>query len=193
VRTQAKVPVSPPRLSRQSSPHSPIKSEFDQLDEGDDLEDKMDWMGGRLAQLIEDGKKALGKEVVVMSEAQEDEEDDGNGNWEEEADPSTSLGHASRSGTLRHKGRPQALGTASYTSPYLSPPPTVPPHRQQFLPAHSSHSSPALPIPGRASPNDAPDMVRSFSSFHEDESQWQSSELRESMERARAAYLRNCP
>lgn len=213
VRTQPKVPVSPPRLSAHPSPHRPIKPEFDfgdQVDEGDELEDRvrvqlfilgvslttthqMDWMGGRLAQLIEDGKKALGKEVVVMSEAQEDEEDDGNGNWEEEADPSTSLSHASRSGTLRRRGRHQAPGTASYTSPCFSPPPTAPPHRQQFSTAHSSHSSPALPIAGRASHNDAPDMARSFSSPCEDESQWQSSELRESMERARAAYLRNRP
>jgi hypothetical protein len=153
----------------------------------------MDWMGGRLAQLIEDGKRALGKEVVVMSEAQEDEEDDGNGNWEEEVDPNTSLGQASRSSTLRRRDRPQVLGTTSYASPFLSPPPTAPSHQQQFLTAHSFHSTPSLPIPGRASNNDAVDMTRSYSSFREDESQLQSSELQESMERARAAYLRNRP
>jgi hypothetical protein len=67
----------------------------------------MDWMGDRLARLIEDGKKALGKEVVVMSEAQEDEEDDGSGNWEEEANPGTSSGRASRSGSIRRKDKSQ--------------------------------------------------------------------------------------
>jgi hypothetical protein len=213
MRSQAKVPGTPPRLSRHPSPHRPIKPGSDschQMDEGDDLEDRvrllspihdisltrahqMDWMGGRLAQLIEDGKRALGKEVVVMSEAQEDEEDDGNGNWEEEADPNTSLDHASRSSTLRRRGRPQALNTTSYASPFLSPPPTAPSHRQQFLTAHSTHSSPSLPILGRASHNDAADMARSYSSFREDDSQWQSSELWESMERARVTYLRNRP
>ena len=75
----------------------------------------MDWMGGRLAQLIEDGKKALGKEIVVMSEAQEDEEDDGNGNWEEEADPDASILEPSRSSPVRRRGRhvPDAATSAS--------------------------------------------------------------------------------
>ena len=137
----------------------------------------MDWMGDRLARLIEDGKKALGKEVVVMSEAQEDEEDDGSGNWEEEANPGTSSGRASRSGSMRRKDRSQALGFTSYVSPLSSPPPTLSPRRQQFSTVHSSS---ALPIPGRSS-----------HSFRGDEPQWQSPELRESMERARVAYLRD--
>ena len=32
----------------------------------------MDWMGSQLAKLIEEGKRALSKEVVVMSERKED-------------------------------------------------------------------------------------------------------------------------
>ncbi|KAH9992435.1 hypothetical protein BJV77DRAFT_1002420 [Russula vinacea] len=124
VRTQVKMPVTPPRLSRHPSPQRPTKIGSD-LDQADDLEDRMDWMGGRLAQLIEDGKKALGKEIVVMSEVQEDEEDDGNGNWEEEADPDASIAGPSRSSSVRR------------------------------------------------------------------ESDWQSSELRKTMERARATYLQS--
>jgi hypothetical protein len=209
VRTQAKLPVSP-RPSRQHSLHRHTKSEGEQEDEGDGLDNKvrlqlpilgvlltiahqMDWMGDRLAQLIEDGKKALKKEVVVISETIEDEEDDGNGNWEEDVDPSLSNCHASGSSTLHHRGRSQAPATASYTSPFLSPPSSAPSHPQQFLVAHSYHSSPSLSTPGCTSQNDAVDMERSYSSSHEDESQWQSSELRESMERARAAYLQNRP
>jgi|SRR5712672_796482 len=146
----------------------------------------MDWMGGRLSQLIEDGKRALGKEVVVMSEVQDDEEDDGNGNWEEEADPDAPVGDASRSGSVRHRRRHQPRGAASSSS-YLSPPPASP-RRQQVLAADFCS---AIPIPGCSAPDHSADVTRLSSSFHEDESHWQSPELRESMERARAAYLQN--
>jgi hypothetical protein len=152
---------------------------------------QMDWMGGRLAQLVEDGKKALGKEVVVMSEVQEDEVDDGDGGWEEEADADVPLSGTSRSGSLRRRGRHRAPGTIPSTS-YLSPPPTVSPYQQQFSTAHLSQSCSAIPIPGRSPHDYSADTPRLSSSFREDESQWQSPELRESMERARVTYLRNC-
>ncbi|KAH9004584.1 hypothetical protein EDB86DRAFT_2884179 [Lactarius hatsudake] len=192
-RSQTKLPVGSPRLSRHPSPHRPIKPEFDfeSVDQGDELEDRMDWMGDRLARLIEDGKKALGKEVVVMSEAQEDEEDDGSGNWEEEAKLGTSSGRASRSGSIRRKDKSQALGFTSYASPLTTPPPTSSPRRQQFSTLLSSHSTSALPIPGRSTHTTSIDTVQSYHSYRGDGSQWQSPELRESMERARAAYLRD--
>ena len=145
----------------------------------------MDWIGGRLTQLIEDGKKALGKEIVVMSEAQEDEEDDGNGNWEEEADPDGSIAGPSLSGSVRRR-RHQSASTASS----LSSPPAASPHRQQFSAAQLSDSS---PIPTRASHDFSADATQSSVSFREDESDWQSSDLRKSMERARTAYLRSRP
>ncbi|PBK79153.1 hypothetical protein ARMGADRAFT_1083169 [Armillaria gallica] len=44
----------------------------------------------QLSMLIEEGKKALGKEVVVMSEDPADEVDDGNNDWEEDDAPCTS-------------------------------------------------------------------------------------------------------
>ncbi|KAI0064028.1 hypothetical protein BV25DRAFT_333872 [Artomyces pyxidatus] len=188
------VPVSPPR---KTSPERPVQSHFDfnGMDEAEEVEDKMDWIGDKLAKLIEDGKKALGKEVVVLSETQEDEIDDGSGNWEEEAGPSA--GTSSRRGSIRRRGRPHALGLpASFSSPqFASPPMSASPRRGQF--GAQPHSSPgygsvALPIPGRMEREASVDSsVRSYGSFHEDESQWQSSELRESMERARANYLRN--
>ncbi|THH13696.1 hypothetical protein EW146_g6558 [Bondarzewia mesenterica] len=172
--------------------HSQPQFDFSQVDEGEsEVEDKMDWVGGRLAQLIEEGKKALGKEVVVMSDAQEDEVDDGSGNWEEE-ELGLSGDMSSRRGSIRHKSRPQNLGLPSSYSSYLSPPPSSSPRRARF----DTRSSPlpstsALPIPGSMQRGTSVDSVRSHSSFHEDESQWQTPETREFMERARAAYLRN--
>ena len=145
----------------------------------------MDWMGGRLAQLIEDGKKALGKEIVVMSEVQEDEEDDGNGNWEEEADPDASIAGPSRSSSVRRRGR-QVPGAASSAS-YLSSP-SASPRRHQFSTAHLSNSCSAIPIPARAHHDHTGGATRLCTSFREDESDWQSSELRKTMERARATY-----
>ncbi|KAI9464507.1 hypothetical protein BJY52DRAFT_1249521 [Lactarius psammicola] len=144
-RTQTKLPVNSPRLSRPS----------------------MDWMGDRLARLIEDGKKALGKEVVVMSEAQEDEEDDGSGNWEEEANFGTSSGRASRSGSIRRKDKSQTPGFTSYASPLISPPPSASPRRQQFSTVFPSHSSSALPIPGRSTHSASVDTV-GYHSFRGD-------------------------
>ncbi|KAI0321593.1 hypothetical protein OF83DRAFT_1161740 [Amylostereum chailletii] len=158
------------------------------------MDDPIDWMGGRLAQLIEEGKRALGKEVVVMSETQEDEVDDGSGAWEEE-DPLPSTGSTSRRGSIRRKHRPQHLGipgsftssntplSASASTSFLSSP-SLSPH----YPGSDSLSSPvygSMQIPGRGLSEE-----RGLSgSFREDSSQWQSAELRESMEKARARYL----
>lgn len=52
--------------------------------EDEPVEDQMDWIGGKLSALIEEGKRALGREIVVMSDSKEDEVDDGSGNWIEE-------------------------------------------------------------------------------------------------------------
>ena len=51
-------------------------AEDNQGPKGED-NDQMDWLGGKLAQLIEEGKMALGKEVLVLSNAKEDEVNDG--------------------------------------------------------------------------------------------------------------------
>ncbi|KAH9175934.1 hypothetical protein EDB89DRAFT_1942726 [Lactarius sanguifluus] len=154
-RSQTKLPVGSPRLSRHPSPHR-------QVDQGDEVEDRMDWMGDRLARLIEDGKKALGKEVVRT------EEDDGSGNWEEEAKLGTSSGRASRSGSIRRKDKSQALSFTSYASPLTTPPPTASPRRQQFSTLLSSHSTSALPIPGRSTHSASVDTVQSYHSYRGD-------------------------
>lgn len=62
----------------------------------------MDWLGDKLSMLIEQGKRALNTEVVVMSEAKEDEVDDGSGTWEEEEDEDDRGGRpSSRAGSIR--------------------------------------------------------------------------------------------
>ncbi|KXN81705.1 hypothetical protein AN958_03916 [Leucoagaricus sp. SymC.cos] len=83
-----------PRVSRPQTAPSPgragpsahhSQSEFDfGRDDEAGGDDQMDWIGDKLAQLIEEGKRALSREVVVMSDAKEDEVDDGSGAWEEE-------------------------------------------------------------------------------------------------------------
>jgi len=55
----------------------------------------------RLAQLIEEGKRALSREVVVMSDAKEDEVDDGSSAWEEENDYHHSASSMRRLGSPR--------------------------------------------------------------------------------------------
>jgi hypothetical protein len=166
----------------------------------------MDWIGDKLAQLIEEGKRALGREIVVMSEAQEDEVDDGSGNWIEEDDV------ASRAST-------------SYGSPYTPSPMTPSPNtgyigkrsslatlraRASYVPKarHGKSRSDvgadgnlnefsyeggigrSLPVSVPVTPNTISkfEVNTTPSSVREAEQDWLSPELRESMERARAAY-----
>lgn len=170
--------------------------------EEEEVEDKMDWMGDRLAMLIAEGQKALGKEVVVMSDAAEDEVDDGSGAWVDQgAGPSVSgsasLGRSrsgSRSGSMR-RGRapaPHALAPSAWNmAGTVSAPSSASPRRAVFgepmMSAGLSMSVPNHGIEGMgawASSSDA----GSSKSF-EDSTMFESEELRESMARARAAYL----
>lgn len=175
--------------------HSPIPPEFnfgspDHEDEPEeDDADQMDWIGDRLARLIEEGKRALGKEIVVMSEAKEDEEDDGSGQWVEDDEMHLS---ASSSASFR-KGRSKRPANISVSSPppqYTSPQ-TTPrtPQKNRFSSGHSRPGS-VFSSPGGRSRADSVDSAHSFaaSSHHEDEATM-SAELRESMERARMLYL----
>ncbi|KAI0332763.1 hypothetical protein GY45DRAFT_1395881 [Cubamyces sp. BRFM 1775] len=77
----SRAPIPPEFNFASGSQSSPSKPE----DDGD-VDDQMSWIGDRLAQLIAEGQKALGKEVVIMSEDKEDEVDDGSGAWVEEDD-----------------------------------------------------------------------------------------------------------
>lgn len=168
----------------------------------------MDWIGDKLSQLIEEGKKALGREVVVASEVQEDEVDDGTGAWVEEYpdhDASTRRGSVSRSGSIRRTHRPRNLPlstSSSYPSPprsnshtRSSGPPSISssPRTNRFdtvyssFPTSSSQNA-SVPIPS-LNPRASIESFSTSTSFKEDESAWQSPELRESMSKARARYL----
>jgi hypothetical protein len=161
--------------------------------------DEMDWIGDKLSELIEEGKRALSTEVVVMSEAKEDEVDDGSGDWEEErpvAGPSVS-----RRGSMRRTHRPRDIQSPpSYPAFPVSPSQSLSPRKRKFV-VEAVHLSPHRgDYSGLAAPSAPRQIVRESSreanpfapvtnSFKEDESSWQSPELRESMERARAQYL----
>lgn len=134
----------------------------DDADPTDDVDEQMDWIGGKLAQLIEEGKKALGTEVVVMSEAQEDEVDDGSGAWvsDEEAENGWR-----RSGSIRRRG-----STASrYNPASLGRKSAAPSH--PTTPQKPTQTTPALP---------------SFDGVGDEGCE--SPEIREMMERARAKF-----
>lgn len=141
--------------------------------------------------LIAEGRRALGTEVVVMSESKEDEIDDGLGKWVDEDNRMT----ASTSGSLRgrRKARPSNVGVMSPPPSYMSPPST--PRRNHRDASHSRQpSSVALPLPsspGRTSRRQSVSSARSYvESLHREETEdLDSPDLREAMKRAREAYL----
>ncbi|EIN09434.1 hypothetical protein PUNSTDRAFT_142996 [Punctularia strigosozonata HHB-11173 SS5] len=173
------MPFTPPRSSSPSKTQFQTRHEIEPAPAGEDpseLEDQMDWMGGKLAQLIAEGQKALGREVVVMSEAPEDEVDDATGDWQEEDNamvtdtPGRSTA-SSRRGSVRRRHAPSLYsGTPS-------------PRKSRFdgvdVPQSSREKSVEL-FSAAANPN-------SSASMRENEHEWQSAEMREFMERARAA------
>ncbi|GJE93236.1 hypothetical protein PsYK624_093950 [Phanerochaete sordida] len=154
-----------------------------------DESDQMDWIGDRLAKLIEEGKRALGKEIVVAAETEEDQEDDGSGQWVEDEDH---LMASSSSGSIsKSRGRrPRAVSIASPPPQYTSPQHTPrTPNKNRFDPISrpsSTYSSPRGR--GRA---DSVDSAASglAGSQHDDSAAFMSPEIREAMERARQSYL----
>lgn len=157
----------------------------------------MDWIGDKLSQLIQEGQKALGREIVVASEAQEDEVDDGTEGWVEEYpdhDRSRSRRSNSRSGSIRRSHKSRNPLPTSYHDPSQSRSGSVStsPRMNRFDTPPKRHSI-AIPIGSYGGPSvDSEQHSHSVStSFMEDESAWQSPELRESMSRARARFLAN--
>lgn len=136
-----------------------------------EVDDQMDWIGGKLAQLIEEGKKALKAEVVVMSDAQEDEVDDGSGAWVSDDED----GHRgrNRNGSVRRRG-----STASATRYHSSKRSAGTPQPQ----IGSMHSPVGTPPRSTATRGGIPQ----FGSGTGVEDSCESPEVREMMERARA-------
>ncbi|EGN95101.1 hypothetical protein SERLA73DRAFT_143163 [Serpula lacrymans var. lacrymans S7.3] len=196
--------ITPPRSSSPALvPPPQPEFDFSHVDPIDQEEDEMDWIGGKLSQLIQEGQKALQKEVVVMSDSKEDEVDDGSGAWEE-VDQATA-GPSSRRGSIRrsHKPRNIPIPPSYSSSGFASPQPSASPRKSRFNASVTSLHSPSLsgasgfPIPSTPrqiprGPSVESDMFGNVSSsFREDESAWQSPEIRESMEKARARFLQN--
>lgn len=178
------------------STHSPIPAEFsfgspspgpEEMAEAEDA-DEMDWIGDRLAKLIEEGKRALGKEIVVAAETEEDQEDDGSGQWIEEDGPIPSSSSAS---FRKSRGRrPTDISIASPPPQYITPQHTPrTPNRNRF--DSVSRPSSTFSSPNNRARAGSVDSASSIlnSSYHEDESAWQSPEIREAMERARQSFL----
>jgi len=166
----------------------------------------MDWIGDKLSELIEQGKKALNREVVVMSDAQEDEVDDGSGAWEEEGrrreedEDGASVRTAvtrSRSGSVRHSTlrRPRSVVGFGF-GPSLSPAGAGGRHQRgqssSTTDLHTPSPSPREGMGGltpmRTSVS-VPTMMTPVGFGMEDKREWESPEIRESMERARAKVL----
>ncbi|KAL0953668.1 hypothetical protein HGRIS_004866 [Hohenbuehelia grisea] len=203
-RARAQLAFGPSNTSRTHGLTSLPPPEFDFGDitnsTEDPVEEQMDWLGGRLAQLIEDGKKALGREVVVMSEAKEDELDDGSDAWVEDAPVASSSKPLSRTGSLRWSKRPAALTFASSPPPSYSPPAvstasSAPYHSSQFEPSSAPQTPSLRPMYGRGISVDADLGVGAgagiqSSSWKDDGRAMESPEIREAMERARARFGR---
>ncbi|KIJ20568.1 hypothetical protein PAXINDRAFT_160140 [Paxillus involutus ATCC 200175] len=212
-RVRAKIPPMTPPRSVSPVFMSPPRPEFDFVhvnDHADEVDpdtepetNQMDWIGDRLNRLIEEGQKALGREIVVMSDSKEDEVDDGSGGWEEEEPRSTAGPSISRRGSVRslHRAyRPRDIALPPSHSAHPASPSTSPKKRRfdaesvHHSPGRSAYSTtfPVASTPrriGRGPSVESDVFTPLSSSFREDESTWQSPEIRESMERARALYL----
>lgn len=154
----------------------------------------MDWIGDRISVLIEEGKKALGKEVVVMSDSKEDEVDDGSGLWEDSDEGELGSPASSRYGrrslssprrkrtrmSFSHQTIPGALGGSSPSRPPVYASPT----RSTFPGSPSLTGFSVDPFSASGSTT-----TTTTGWMRETEGDWQSEEVRASMERARAMYM----
>ncbi|KAJ7274318.1 hypothetical protein B0H12DRAFT_1199637 [Mycena haematopus] len=183
---------SPPS-STMSPPKTPFGPNPTEDDDSMVVEDKMDWLGDQLSILIQEGQKALGREIVVKSDAREDEVDDGCGVWEEEeggydpefGGPSSYQNSLSRSSSPRQRKRPRNLTLAPPSHP--SRPSSASPRATRFeftsasLPSSATRWRPGAPVRGMS--------AESSHSGREEEDTYESPELKESMARARARLL----
>jgi len=168
--------------SMSPQPNFAVQSpEHEDEQEGAAVEDQMDWIGDKLSMLIEEGKRALGREVVVMSETREDEVDDGSGAWEEEEGQKK-----------RRPGNLNLIGGGGGLPPYASRTPSASPRGAKFDFSFAPSSSVPVGITPSRSRGLSPDVggAGTPSSWQErvqeDQRTWESPELRESMEKARA-------
>ena len=166
----------------------------------------MDWIGDKLSMLIEQGKRALGTEVVVMSDSKEDEVDDGSPGWEEEDNDQPRT--LSRSGSVKHLKRPRSILPPSFNIP-IPHASTSSPKRSIYDSAPTNSFVPSSAPANYTTPRKTHSRGISYesgvglglnsasrngalitsSSFVDDPSSWESPEIREGMEKARSRYF----
>ncbi|EKM82058.1 hypothetical protein AGABI1DRAFT_105422 [Agaricus bisporus var. burnettii JB137-S8] len=201
---------SPPRVvgvpQPVAGPSSHPQPEFDfgggDGEEGED--NQMNWISDKLAQLIEEGKRALNREIVVMSDAKEDEIDDGSDAWEEDEDPtvtaataghtnSSSRSNSMRRGIKRSRSRIYGVSSANSSSTHVPLPLPIsisPQHHQQQQQYEQQYEQPLSTPMARKS------HMKAYSTesatryvSREDDGCWESPEMRETMRRARERAL----
>ncbi|KAK7060726.1 hypothetical protein VNI00_000458 [Paramarasmius palmivorus] len=152
-----------PSTSQQPVPQTP-RHEAEEEGEGEG-DDSLSRLTSQLTSLIAEGKRALGREVVVMSECREDEEDDGLGGWvdEDAGSQSQSQRKLKRRGSGSRRGR---------GSPYLN--------------GSANSSLPGTPLPNATFTVPSTPAAAGLGLEREE---WESPEIRESMERARRKVL----
>ncbi|KAF8227228.1 hypothetical protein L208DRAFT_1405737 [Tricholoma matsutake] len=182
-----------------STPAPPVVSPFPSPQPEFNFEDpdpsavdtQMDWIGDKLSMLIEEGKKALNREIVIMSDSKEDEIDDGSGAWEEEEEQSqharpTSTPSISRSSSTKLLRRPAISHTNNNTfdSPRGFPSSSSLPNSPSLLPPTPPTSLYRTHSRGVSDLGDG--SVSLGAVVREDERSWESPEVKELMEKARA-------
>ncbi|KAF8579903.1 hypothetical protein K439DRAFT_1663007 [Ramaria rubella] len=140
-----------------SSSRLSVVQSSESKDQECDLEDQMDWMGDKIRHLIEEGQKALGKEIVIMDDAPSNEGgvvDDGMDGWEEEdsqkAHPTSPTPSNSRRSKRAHRSPNisiAVLPVSSAVSPTSHGMPTSPRLKLSRAGTASSQSRPASTSP----------------------------------------------
>ncbi len=150
----------------------------------------MDWIGDKLSVLIAEGKRALGREIVVVSDSKEDEIDDGSGAWEDTVPASSSM----RTNTRRRRSHTtSASASASQRRRRGHQQPDIGSISQTF--SASTSSLPQAPSTPRRthrtglSLDSSPASSGRLWTSSEDINAFESPELRESMEKARQRAL----
>lgn len=148
---------------------------------GGELDDQMNSMSSQLQNLIAEGQKALGKEIVVEMDVphNEDEEimDDGDGGWNDEVDFNGGSGVYGRAGRGYHPTSGSSSGRSRNGSRRSSPSKRS---RRPYTP-----ESVALPPSPRLQPYQEQHLgPSSYQQFENGEGQ----DLRQAMDRVRQAY-----
>ncbi|KAF8621880.1 hypothetical protein AX15_007436 [Amanita polypyramis BW_CC] len=124
-------------------PSTSTAIDVDHQQPANEIEDHMDWIGDKLSTLISEGKRALGCEIVVMSDSKEDEVDDGSGAWEDslnsESENNANANHLPTPSNSIRRRRAHTTASPSSSSQRrgrrhrgLTPPPSASAQTQNF-------------------------------------------------------------